>query len=357
MLTLLHAADLHLDTPFRALPPQEAALRRREQRQVLDALRDLALERRVDLVLLAGDLFDSQQTYPETLELLSRTLGELPCPVCIAPGNHDYWSPDSPYALRSWPSNVHIFTQGAVTALPFPELGATVYGCAFTGPFREDDPLQNFTAPEDGLLHIGLFHGEVGKQSRYAPIDPERLTHSSLDYVALGHIHNARLEPNWAYPGCPQGRGFDELGDKGVCLVTLSPHTAPQVEFVPLPGPRYLWLTLPLDGAPPEESLAAALAGHGGDYVRLTLTGESESLDLPALRARLEPLCRMLDLRDETRPPAGDLWRRMEEENLTGFFLRELKSQLDRASEEDKPTILAALKYGIAALEGREKPQ
>ena len=89
MLHILHAADLHLDAPFAALDPGQAAQRRSEQRLLLDKLADLAAERKADLVLLSGDLLDSEQTYRETAQALAAALGRIDAPVVIAPGNHD----------------------------------------------------------------------------------------------------------------------------------------------------------------------------------------------------------------------------------------------------------------------------
>ncbi len=354
MLTLLHAADLHLDSPFRSLPAAEAQARRAGQRKALEGLRDLALDHGAELMLLPGDLFDSQQVYPETLETLAKTLGSLPCPVVIAPGNHDYYSERSPYARPIWPENVHIFTSEAVTALPFPELGVTVYGCAFTSPFRDDDPLAGFAAERDGTLAIGCFHGDVGGRSRYAPIAPESLAHSGLAYAALGHVHamefHADAPTPWAYSGCAQGRGFDELGDKGALLARVEGGRA-ESRLLALPGPRYWALSLPA-----EADLRQALAGKEGDYVRLTLTGRSGALDLPALQDLGEGLCRVFQLRDETLPPL-DLWARAEEDTLTGHFVRELRGRLDAAGDAEKPLLLDALRWGLAALEGREGPQ
>lgn len=355
MPTILHAADLHLDSPFRALPPREAQERRAAQRETLDALRDLALENQVDLVLLAGDLFDSQEVYPETLEALTRALGQLPCPVCIAPGNHDYYAPQSPYARPIWPENVHIFTKEAVTARAYPELGVTIYGCAFVEPFRDSDPLAGFRAAEDGTLPIGVFHGEVGKKSAYAPIAPESLARSGLAYAALGHVHAPGFVPDgptpWAYPGCTQGRGFDELGERGCCLVRLEPGAAVEWRFCPLPGPRYRELSAPWDA-----DLAGVLDGCEKDYVRLTLTGEGEAPGLSVLQTRLAGLCRTLELRDETTRPRA-VWARLEEDTLTGHFLREMATRLEAAPAEDRPLLERALAYGLAALEGREEPR
>ncbi len=358
MLTLIHAGDFHLDSPFKSLDPQEALRRRQEQRGALEALRDLALERHAGLVLLSGDLFDAQQVYPETVDALRRTLGELPCPVFIAPGNHDYWSDRSPYAVQSWPENVHIFHEKAMTAYPVPTLGLTVYGCAFVSPDRTCDPLEGFTAPEGGLA-IGLVHGDVGG-TRYGPIDPSSIAHSGLAYLALGHVHQfgglqQAGKTFWAYPGCLQGRGFDETGHKGALVVELDGKGV-SAQLVPLPGPRYLTKTLSVTGQEPALALADALKeGFLNDYLRLTFTGEAQPLDLPALRALGEPLCRSLELRDDTQPPQ-DVWAKAGEDTLTGLFLQEMRRCLDSASEEEAATLHLALRFGLAALEGREEP-
>ena len=361
MALILHAADLHLDSPFRSLPAAEAARRRSEQRRLLESLRDLALERRVDLVLLAGDLFDGRETYPETVALLARTLGEMAVPVVIAPGNHDFWEEKSPYAAQPWPENVHIFRSPQISAFPFPALGVTVYGAAFTAPSREDDPMAGFSAQEDGNLPLMVLHGDMGGRGGYGPISPALVAGSGLAYLALGHIHQySGLQQAgntfWAYPGCPQGRGFDETGDKGVLLAEVTPAGV-SAQFCPLPGPRYRVLSAPLDGRPAAQALLDALGGDcREDYCRVTFTGESDGLDLAPLRALGEPLCRALDLRAET-VMSRDLWLRAGEETLTGLFLREMQEKLAHAPDDQtRRRVELATRYGLAALEGREDP-
>lgn len=362
MLKLLHAGDFHLDTPFRSLPPREAQRRRQEQRRALEALRDLAVAQRVDIALLAGDLFDAQTIYPETVEALSAALGAFPCPVCIAPGNHDPFTDRSPYAAYPWPDNVHIFRSQAVTPLPFPELGARVYGYAFTSTAREDDPLAGFHAPQDGFLNLGVFHAQVGKGGSYAPIDPASLAQSGLAYAALGHVHqSAPPDPAaptpWAYCGCLMGRGFDELGDKGVVLVTLDGGKV-DWQLIPLSQSRYLLLDVDVTGRDPQAALLDALGhDHLEDYCRVTLRGEAAALDLNLLTQAAEGRCRTLTLRDETVVPL-DVWARLEEETLTGLFLREMRQRLgDEPDPDGKRRLQLALRYGLAALEGREAPR
>ena len=106
---IVHAADFHLDSAFGALSAEQARQRRRESRELLTRLSNYVNQNGVDLVLLAGDLFDSDTTYRETLEALSDALGAMRARVFIAPGNHDPYSAKSAYATLAWPENVKTY--------------------------------------------------------------------------------------------------------------------------------------------------------------------------------------------------------------------------------------------------------
>ena len=160
MLKIIHGADFHLDSPFSGLTPERAARRREEQRELLDRLAALAREKAADLVLLAGDLLDSERVFRETAQSLRSALAAIPCPVFIAPGKPDLYSPRSVWAALDWPDNVHIFTGGALEAVELP--GCTLWGRAFTGPGQDSCPLEGLTVPNDGALHIACLHGAVG---------------------------------------------------------------------------------------------------------------------------------------------------------------------------------------------------
>ena len=361
MLTIVHAADFHLDSPFRALPEDKAAQRRAEQRELLDRLADLARDRGADLLLLAGDLFDGRTTFYETAQALARSLGSLDIPVFIAPGNHDFWSPASPYASIRWPDNVRIFT-GGMERVELPGLGCAVYGGAFTAPVCERSLLAGFRPQEDpGLTRLMILHGDLTAGGRYNPITPEQLAASGMDYVALGHVHAASGvlragSVSYAYHGCPEGRGFDELGDKGVLAGRVDRGRA-ELDFVPLCKRRYQQLEVDRSRCgSPEEALEAVLPRlDQRDICRLVFTGEWDGLDLAALAPRAEAACYHAVLRDRTSP-RRDLWRRQEESNLTGLFLRELARRLSQAGDHDRPMLERAVRFGMAALEGGEEP-
>lgn len=357
MLKLIHAADLHLDSPFAGLSPEQAALRRQEQRGLLDRLADLANEEGADLVLLSGDLLDSQRVYRETVDALAQTLGRIRSRVFIAPGNHDPYTAVSPYALPIWPDNVHIFTSPRPEEVRIPELGCTVYGAAFTSEQKTDAPLEGFCAAGEDLALMVLHGNTQGRD--YGPISLADIAASGLDYLALGHIHQASglqktADTCWAYPGCPEGRGFDELGDKGVLVVEVEKGRV-SARFHPLSLRRYEILEADLTGcADPLAAVEGALpAGTGLDIYRILLTGEfaMDRDTLSRLEQALAPRFHALDLRERTRMPR-DLWARSGEDTLTGLFLRTMAPQCQ--AQPHNEALHMAVRFGLAALENGE---
>lgn len=358
MLKIIHAADLHLDSPFSGLSPEHAAQRREEQRVLLNRLAELANTEQADLVLLAGDLLDGSRVYRETVEALARTLGHIRAQVFIAPGNHDFYSPSSPYAGQVWPDNVHIFTSPAVERVELPQLNCTVYGAGFDSPRQDRSPLAGFRAREDEGVRLMVLHGNT-EGTGYGALTPADIAGSGLDYLALGHIHrHSGLQRSgatfWAYPGCPEGRGFDELGEKGV-LVLQAERGSVQARFVPLCMRRYEILTVDLTGArDPLAAVEAALPIRSGEHIcRILLTGEYalDAAGLLRLERALSPRFYGLELRDQTRMPR-DLWARSEEDSLTGLFLRTMATRC--AQQPEDTTLQLAVRFGLAALEQGE---
>ena len=265
MVRILHAGDFHLDSAFGALTPEQSRQRRMESRRSPERLVDWANDHGVQLLLLAGDLFDGGDLCGDTAPLLAQALAQFRGQAVIAPGNHDPYTPESPYARTPWSDNVHIFTEDRMQTFSFPELGCAVHGAAFTAPeCPADRVLSGFRAPEDGLIHIGLLHGDVtGSASRYRPLRTADIAASALDYLALGHVHAAALsaagDVSYGYCGCPEGRGFDELGDKGFLTGQVERGHA-ELRFVPFARRRYCIVQADVTEGDP---LAACIPLHG----------------------------------------------------------------------------------------------
>ena len=359
MIRILHAADLHLDSPFESLPEEKAALRRSEQRALLRSLAQLRAETGAELVLLSGDIFDSDRTWPETEDALRLALAEMEVPVFIAPGNHDFFRLGGRWQRLALPENVHVFTSPRLEAVELPEKGVRVWGAAFTdtvsGPLLAD-----FRVPEAGdALELMCLHGEVGVPgSRYDPISEAELARSGMAYIALGHAHafsglRRAGDSFYAWPGCPEGRGFDETGDKGVIIADAEPGNV-SARFVPVCTRRYE--VLHADAAELESFRLPE--GAERNIYKVIVEGETDSPpDLTALRRALEDGCFALRLRDETRL-RRDVWARAEEDSLRGAFLRRLRAKYDAAAEDAaREAITRAVRWGLAALDGGEEAE
>lgn len=361
-LRILHTADLHLDSPFEALPAAKAAVRRSEQRELFSRITKAAISEQADLVLLSGDLFDSDTGYYETGETLVSGLRDLKVPVVIAPGNHDFYFSGSPYARLKFPENVYIFSEDRISFFDFPQLGCRVYGAAFTD--RRCRPLlEGFHAEEGtGLTNLMCIHGEVGAPaSVYNPISERQLAASGITYCALGHVHSASglLKAGscfYSQPGCPEGRGFDETGDKFVNIVDINENGSCTLRQISLCSRMYRILNVDITGQDPLLAIHSALPDETmRDIYRIVLTGECDTAPkISRLMRNLEELFFSLQIRDSTRP-GGSIWQRMDEDTLRGRFLSKMREKYDKASPAEKPAVEKAVRWGLAALDGMEE--
>lgn len=229
---IVHTADLHLGSPFGYFPERAEVLQADQLRIFMSIIR-LCQDTESDLLLIAGDLFEQPRPPLSLVNEVRDLLASIPeTRVFIAPGNHDPAEPDSLWQSTSWPKNVHVFLNG-IESVDLPHLNTRIYGAAFQST-AAPEPLVRALLPEPhpDLINILLLHGEIitGNQgSAYNPISNQWLKTCGADYVALGHTHQGELVqrldgtgPWYAYSGCPSGRGFDELGQKGVLSGTLT---------------------------------------------------------------------------------------------------------------------------------------
>ena len=220
-MKLLHAADLHLDSAFAGLPEEKAALCRQESRDILRRMVDWANDHEADVMLLAGDLFDSDRLYSQTARTLALTLGRFRGRIFLAPGNHDFYAPGSGYSAVEWPENVHIFTSRTPQTVLLPEWNASVTGTAFTTA-EEWEPFAGAAfAGSEAAVRLGVVHGEVTRgESKYRAISPAEIGKTDLTYLALGHVHRyggvqRAGTTAYAYPGCLPGRAEHALCQDG----------------------------------------------------------------------------------------------------------------------------------------------
>jgi DNA repair exonuclease SbcCD nuclease subunit len=228
-IKILHSADLHFDTPFREVGEKQRKLNKEELKEVFMKVIHFCKEKSVDIFLLAGDVFDNFTLSKDTLYFIEKAFEEIESTrVFISPGNHDPYMNTSFYKLIKWPNNVHVFTSG-IEKVCVEELDVNVWGAAFGEKYVRKSMLANFNVNSD-KINIMVLHGEISSSSdgnEYNPITLSEIKGSGMDYIALGHRHgfsgiNKEGSTYYAYSGNPQGRGFDELGDKGVIYGYIS---------------------------------------------------------------------------------------------------------------------------------------
>ena len=351
-MKILHSADWHLDAPLSGHSEENAAILRKELRKIPEKITKLCKAEDCDLLVLAGDLFDGPYS-KESMTAVRTALAYVKIPVIITPGNHDFCGPDSPYIKEEWPENVHIFKKPQMESIVLPELDCRIYGAGYESM---DCPglLKDFHIEGEEKWHIGVLHGEVSATSNYCPMTREQIKQSGLHYLALGHIHKGGSlradETLCAWPGCPMGHGFDELGTKGVILVKLEEGV--QASFLPLDTTRFYDEEVDV-GEDAMDTLATLLpAVDSSDFYRITLTGYSAGLDLKKLSAAFAHIPN-LQLRDETMPEI-DLWSKVEDDSLEGVYFGLLQASAQSESETLSRRARLAARISRQILDGQE---
>ncbi|GHV97109.1 phosphoesterase [Lactobacillus nasalidis] len=324
-MKFIHLADAHLDSPFRGLsflPNREYAAIQQAAAESLTRIVDLALKEQVDLVLIAGDSFDSNKPSPASQLFLAgqvKRLTDAAIQVVMIFGNHDYMTSQDLLVEKS-PYFCLLGDQEQVERVFFKTKTGFAYnvtGFSYSHNHIERDLLPDF--PEKDGYTIGLMHAaqKAASGNVYAPFELSELKELGYDYFALGHIHARQLlseQPLIVYPGNIQGRDVGELGEKGCCLGEVDERTGKtSLRFVPTAPITWKQQTLsleqPLSKSDLQERAVESLraAGAGKTYFSLKILGSeyltSEELDLwqdqtawSALAAALAP-SQLVDVR------------------------------------------------------------
>ncbi|MDY0406255.1 DNA repair exonuclease [Virgibacillus sp. 179-BFC.A HS] len=246
-LSFLHAADLHLDSPFKGLAnvPENIFKDIRESTFLaLDRLVSQAISLDVDFILLAGDLFDNERQSLQAQVRLRNAfeiLQQHGIPVYLSYGNHDFMQGNiHPIA---YPDNVSVFPDEQVRHFVYTKNGkpmAAVYGFSYEQRAVHENKIQQYNvANQDIPYHIAMLHGSLQSNTAhdtYAPFQISDMTKKDFDYWALGHIHKREIlhtNPPIVYPGNTQGRSAKETGMKG-CYHVMMEEGKTSLEFVPL---------------------------------------------------------------------------------------------------------------------------
>ena len=247
MLRLLHTADVHLGARHTDLGERAAVLRER-QFAAFRATIDLAIAEKVDLFLIAGDLFDSNTQPRRSVERVAAELGRLArasIRTVIIPGTHDVYDGASIYRSYDLANMARAASDWVAVLTPylpeivFPPLDAIVYGRVFDTKRSPRSPLAGLDTKADTRANwkIGMVHGALaipGRTDADAVVfTEEEIARTGLDYLALGHWHSAiegrAGNVSYAYSGAPEPVAVDQDGAGQVLLVTLDDQSGRHV--------------------------------------------------------------------------------------------------------------------------------
>jgi DNA repair protein SbcD/Mre11 len=363
-IRVLHMADLHLEWPFGS--GSSSRLRREELKDVAAGVIDLAVRERVQVLLLAGDLYEHAHATRGTAKFLDDQFRRIPdVHVFISPGNHDPYLEGSYWQTYPWAPNVHIFGPEP-DRVDLPDLPVSVWGWGFGAFEVRSWQLAGLRPPASpDRINLAVIHGG---DAAYHPFGPAELDELGMDYIALGHIHKTGTVLEKAgrvvarYSGSPEALSFGEPGEHGVYVGPVSKEGA-RLAFVVTGRRRYITEEVDVSGAVSLDDVAAAIlqvdspTERARHCYRLHLTGFVDpglAVDTTVLTERLAGQFYLLKLSNQTEPD-WDLAELARERSARGLFVQRLLAMED-AAEDDlaaQRRIRRALALGLAAFAGK----
>ncbi|HEX7492008.1 MAG TPA: DNA repair exonuclease [Candidatus Limnocylindrales bacterium] len=388
MLRLLHTADVHLGARHTDLGERAAVLRERQFAAFRTSV-ELAIVEKVDIFLIAGDLFDSNTQPRRSVERVAAELGRLAragIRTVIIPGTHDVYDGASIYRSYDLPGMARAASDWVVVLTPyipeivFPPLDAIVYGRVFDTKRSPRSPLAGLDAGLDARARwkIGMVHGALsipGKTDHDSVvITEEEIARTGLDYLALGHWHSA-MEGlaggvSYAYSGAPEPVALDQDGAGQVLLVTLEEqggHHVVTVEPKRVGQTRSEKLELDVSGVTSQPELIDVLGRHADSNlvfdVRLAgLYPDELDLDLDEIERALSPSFLRFRIRDISIPASPE-GTSAPPDTVLGAFAGGIEDQIARlegsatssdSDSEELADLREVLRLGRHLLEGRQ---
>lgn len=351
-MKIIHTADLHLGSALSELPAEK---RERRAEEIAGAFRrtvSYARDNGIKLIMLCGDVFDGDRPRKADRDFFYGVIESNPdIDFLYLRGNHDT---DEEFIRRDI-ANLKTFST-EWTSYDYGE--AVISGVEL--PAGDCSAALSVLKLERDRFNIVMLHGPVSASvSTGGDISLPLLRDKGIDYLALGHFHSYKADALdergiYVYSGCPEGRGYDECGDKGfVILDTFTRQFTFHKTATRAVTERTADISLLSSVSEVLEAISGALEGtQSGDIARVVLTGKTE-LDIPALRSRIEGYFAQrffhFEIKDKTerRAPAEDYSRSA---SLKGEFYR-LVTADESLSDDEKSEIIA---LGIKALNMEE---
>lgn len=355
---ILHTADIHIGATD-AFLGANANSRRFETLITFEKIIDIAIENGVQLIAIAGDLFDNDNPETVFVDAVFKKITDCGIKVVYCAGNHDPLNANSPFVTRTLPQNLHVLGN-TDQCFTFEDINVRVYGRSFDSVYLKGEEEFTLEVPNDDYINIMVQHGELKGDlgSDYNSITPKFVKKSGMDYIALGHIHKrtpvGKIDnTSFAYCGCPEGQGFDELDQKGVYMGTVSKGEC-DLEFIPVSKRKHIHQKIDITDATDISAhvlntLSEKFENYGDNLYKIELTGEIDpdsELNIAEITARLCEKLYFVKVKDSTEYKI-DLELLAKDPSLKGIFVKNMLLKMEQA--EDKEPYKKALKIGLKA--------
>lgn len=345
-MRFIHIADLHLGSS----PEAEFLWGKNRAEEIWDsfaAVIDACNEKEIDLLLIAGDLFDRPPVWAD-LDRAAKLFARLTATeVVMIAGASDYITEDSPWKTYPWQSWVHMLSDKHCMNVQLENINTSVHGCSYYAPTEGKPYLEDARPDKESEYQILL--GYTGDDN-HMPADLSELLEKGFDYIALGYEHKASVMQNMhiAYAGSLEPLSVQETGKHGFILGEINEEST-TIRFVPFACREYINIKVRLSSDITEdeleEKLTAAINQYGSDNIfTISLEGRYQPKE-PYDRARLLALGNVADVKDGTMPDYN-LVALLDEhkDDMIGMYLEEFLKEPAGAREQK------ALYCGLEAL-------
>lgn len=358
-MKFVHIADIHMDSPFVNLSDKEnlGDLKRLEQRKKIKKVIEYIKENKIDMLFIAGDLYEQQYIKQTTIEYINNLFKEIPeTQVYIAPGNHDPYLKNSYYSKYKWNENVKIFNS-KIEKIEQNEVD--IYGYGFEDFYCTECGIENLEIENPEKENILIIHGTLDganiEEKQYNSISTKMLEEKGFDYVALGHIHKTNFNKGnkIIYPGSLVSLGFDELGQHGMIVGEIK-NKKLNIEFIPIKASEFVEKRIDVTEIISKEELIEKIDSikiQPNEYVKIILEGKRNFEINTYELYKLIQEQKIIKIKNKTKINYN-LEEIENETTLKGLFAKEIKQKLDskNLTNEQREILEKAIEIGFEAL-------
>ena len=371
-IKILHCSDIHLDAPFIGMPSEKADERRRELRTTFAKVMEFVRERKIDYVLIAGDLFETKYATNITAEIIIREFRNcMDTKFIIAPGKSDSYDNNPLYLSGRLPENCHVFSSDTLSRFDFADDKITVYGWAFKGQELTGSPIFDKHVDDSSRINIVCGYADLdgAVDSTNCPISTQDMNRFGADYYALGGKHQKTefIKKNgcmYSYSGSLECTGFDNPHIGGVKFLNIDYNGGElsiDAKHIPFGHLQFVNEKIDITGVNTNNEIINRISQiisqkkYGAETaLRIELTGDVDPRFVVPKQLECDAFgLYFFDMVDKTMPLFGtEHFKR--DMSIAGEIYRRMLPMFQSESEEDRLTAAKAFRVGLAALEGRD---